>query len=415
MTTYTDNYGLNKYDTGDSANLRDQYNASMDIIDKQMKINNDASTYAKPILDSAGLTDTGTAAASKKKWDGAADLSATNEEDIATHDLYFNALGINSEQNATDFKNTALDKSGKILILSDSYGDPSFAAENWVTFFANFTGAEINNISERGAGWAQGGGRTGRNFLQIIQNTDFDDPEDYGLVIIYGGYNDFRTNQPVMESTGNAALGIKLLRQKLPNATIHFFFTNMGEEQAYNTNFNEYIYGMYRVCKQTSACVPHGNANIWLKTPYNYDDGVHPNSAGKQIICYNILRGITSNEDAANNVTFSNANYTLADEVTAQDIEQQKIFNFIKDGVLHLNSFGVKIEGGIAANESRDILTFSKSSFPLNRNVRILFDCGNCVCVGTVNQDTRTLTVRNPYSFATNATLQIIPCRIDLF
>ena len=33
MTDYTTNFNLEKYQTGDAANLNDQYNASMDIID----------------------------------------------------------------------------------------------------------------------------------------------------------------------------------------------------------------------------------------------------------------------------------------------------------------------------------------------------------------------------------------------
>ena len=33
MTDYTANFNLEKYQTGDAANLNDQYNASMDIID----------------------------------------------------------------------------------------------------------------------------------------------------------------------------------------------------------------------------------------------------------------------------------------------------------------------------------------------------------------------------------------------
>ena len=36
MTDYTTNFNLEKYQTGDAANLNDQYNASMDIIDDTM-------------------------------------------------------------------------------------------------------------------------------------------------------------------------------------------------------------------------------------------------------------------------------------------------------------------------------------------------------------------------------------------
>lgn len=45
MTDYTTNFNLEKYQTGDAANLNDQYNASMDIIDTNLyKINTNANT-----------------------------------------------------------------------------------------------------------------------------------------------------------------------------------------------------------------------------------------------------------------------------------------------------------------------------------------------------------------------------------
>lgn len=36
MTDYTNNFNLEKYQTGDAANLNDQYNVSMDIIDDNL-------------------------------------------------------------------------------------------------------------------------------------------------------------------------------------------------------------------------------------------------------------------------------------------------------------------------------------------------------------------------------------------
>lgn len=52
MSTTT-NYNLEKYDAGNAANLMDQYNASMDIIDKQLK--NIADTIPSEIALPAGL------------------------------------------------------------------------------------------------------------------------------------------------------------------------------------------------------------------------------------------------------------------------------------------------------------------------------------------------------------------------
>ena len=46
MTDYTTNFNLEKYQTGDAANLNDQYNASMDIIDEAIKSVSDKADLA---------------------------------------------------------------------------------------------------------------------------------------------------------------------------------------------------------------------------------------------------------------------------------------------------------------------------------------------------------------------------------
>ena len=75
MTDYTTNFNLEKYQAGDAANLNDQYNASMDVIDDNLyKINTNANTAggkATQALETAqsnnknlaalGVTDTATA------------------------------------------------------------------------------------------------------------------------------------------------------------------------------------------------------------------------------------------------------------------------------------------------------------------------------------------------------------------
>ena len=83
MTDYTINFNLEKYQTGDAANLNDQYNASMDIIDENLyKINNNANDAAGKAnqaitatetinsnLTALGVTDTTTATQLNNKID----------------------------------------------------------------------------------------------------------------------------------------------------------------------------------------------------------------------------------------------------------------------------------------------------------------------------------------------------------
>ena len=46
MTVYTTNFNLEKYQTGDAANLNDQYNGSMDKIDEAIKSVSDKADLA---------------------------------------------------------------------------------------------------------------------------------------------------------------------------------------------------------------------------------------------------------------------------------------------------------------------------------------------------------------------------------
>ena len=119
MTDYTTNFNLEKYQTGDAANLNDQYNASMDIIDDNMyKINTNANTAggkATQALETAqnntknltalGVTDTETATQLKNKIDTTASNLATTTKTANNAANNLNALGANTVENATNLKN----------------------------------------------------------------------------------------------------------------------------------------------------------------------------------------------------------------------------------------------------------------------------------------------------------------------
>lgn len=107
MTDYTNNFNLEKYQTGDAANLNDQYNVSMDIIDDNLyKINTNANTAggkATQALETAqnnnknltalGVTDTKTATQLKNKIDTTATNLATTTETANNATNNLNALG----------------------------------------------------------------------------------------------------------------------------------------------------------------------------------------------------------------------------------------------------------------------------------------------------------------------------------
>lgn len=90
MTDYTTNFNLEKYQTGDAANLNDQYNASMDIIDANLyKINTNANTAGSKATQALETAQ------------NALNMAQTNESDITNINASLNALHANGAENAT--------------------------------------------------------------------------------------------------------------------------------------------------------------------------------------------------------------------------------------------------------------------------------------------------------------------------
>lgn len=113
MTSTTDNFNLDLYDTGDPAALTDQYNSAIRTIDATLLTINDnakqAITATQTInnnLTALGVTDSNTASALKNKIDTtASDLTITTEK--ANNALNrFSAIGWDTDQNAQKWVNT---------------------------------------------------------------------------------------------------------------------------------------------------------------------------------------------------------------------------------------------------------------------------------------------------------------------
>lgn len=227
MTEYTDNYGLNKYSDGDAANLRDQYNASMDIIDSQLKIANDNASYAKPILNAAGLTDVAAAGKSKTRWDGAAALAATNEDDIAAIDANLNALHANTVPNAQNLYNTITRnaKGHHMVFIGDSitagYGiDPT--TQSYPYLLAPLLGMTPHVYAQDGAGFVQASSVAPFNTLTTLAGQAISDDDyqhsDVEYVLLMGGIND--GYEQYEQVRANAETILDSLKSSFPNAKI---------------------------------------------------------------------------------------------------------------------------------------------------------------------------------------------------
>lgn len=306
MTSYTDNYGLSKYDTGDAANLRDQYNASMDIIDKQMKTNNDAAGYAKPVLDAAGLTDTTTAAASKTRWDGAAALAATNEDDIAAIDANLNALHANSVNDAKNLYESIVKTGGDAVWLGDSIAEGYLATsgKSYRDIINNTFGLTPHDYFNGGAGWLSQGTGAARRFDQQADAAAADSSYDHSnvkYIFCIGGVNDFPTDiNQGNQIAANVESTLNVLLASFPNATIYLGAYLGGELSSnycisagfkYQYVHNKIIEGANLV---TSNRVRVFSCWDWCssRVAFYNTDGLHPSDEGHKYIARNLMAQI---------------------------------------------------------------------------------------------------------------------------
>lgn len=219
MTDYTTNFNLEKYQTGDAANLNDQYNASMDIIDDNMyKINTNATTAsgkATQALETAqnntknltalGVTDTETATQLKTKID-----TTTETANNATNNL--NALGANTVENANNLKNRINDTYTKnesdnrylqtptvqdtLIAIGDSYftglRTTNPATDSMIVVASRQLGLTCHNFAVGGTGFHNGDSTGDNTFSKQLDKAaaQITDKTSVKYVVIGGGRND---------------------------------------------------------------------------------------------------------------------------------------------------------------------------------------------------------------------------------
>lgn len=327
MTDYTTNFNLEKYQSGDAANLNDQYNASMDIIDDNLyKINSNTNTAggkATQALETAqnnnknlaalGVTNTATATALKNKIDNtnttannASNLAQTNKAavtaintDITAINANLTALHANNVSNATDLYNTVqkinriysnIELKRKtytnIAIIGDSisYGTgASNLSMSWANQFKSYIGANtVQNMSQNNSGYVNE--PTFLSQLQAINNK----PE-ITHIIIAGGAND------KLQTATSITNAVK--------KTLQYALTNFPNAEVYVAPIVLGVQGMFRYhanIPQTLNAIEEGIAQTpnvheiqyawewlngredWASTSSNSMDPIHPNDNGQK-------------------------------------------------------------------------------------------------------------------------------------
>lgn len=337
MTAYTTNFNLEKYTTGDAANLNDQYNASMDIIDTNLyKVNTNASNAlntanqaitqiqttndnlaalgvtdettattlknkidktasnlavttekannAESNLNALGITDTGTAETTKTRWDTGAEQAEINKNSIS-------ALSIKTNQNA-QIITQAIGYNDNIVVIGDSWVDGYYKrAKHLNDSPANAIYDILKPTTKQTLGTSAGGfyaiGDDG-NFLDRWNAVT--DKQHVNRVIIIGGQNDANTmlnnDTPLASIDSSINTLLNTIRTDAPNAIIDIFpmCLAMGESMnRQNTkwsvapDYRQQVYNLFATKRDIPNVVIHEGAyraGVWAsRAADGGDDG----------------------------------------------------------------------------------------------------------------------------------------------
>ena len=365
MTDYTTNFNLEKYETGDAANLNDQYNASMDIIDDNLyKINTNANTAGgkatqaletaqnnKKNLTALGITDTATATQLKTKIDNTAETAQNNKSNL-------NTLGINSVDDATALKNKISKNSqdisknsqdiskntqdistinitisnykynsGYMVTFGDSYADSTTSQNTWPYWLHQYIPTlTLKNYAVSGAGFNV----DTRTFINQINTANTDstlDKSKVKLAVLAGGRNDILNYNNAKTKIQEC---VKQMINIFPNARI--LIAPMLYDAGYiSADGREKLAGLTNGAEEITTHTPNTEtlkfAYLWLKgeTSSIDTDKIHPNKLGAQTIAKYIYDGAYDNykpRQAMIDTVFGDAKgfITLQDGIVTYDI-----------------------------------------------------------------------------------------------
>lgn len=308
MTDYTTNFNLEKYQTGDAANLNDQYNASMDIIDDNMyKINTNANTAggkATQALETAqnntknltalGVTDTTTATQLKNKIDTTATNLATTTETANNAANNLNALGANTVENATNLKNRINDTYTKnesdnrylpiptvqdtLIAIGDSYFEgfrtTTPATDSMIAVASRLLGLTCHNFAVGGTGFHNGDTTGDNTFSKQLSKAAarITDKTSVKYVVIGGGRND-----PDSLTYNEVADTLTKAKQLFPDSEICFI--PMLWDSTYPTGKSHNYSTMLNAGNYTDTWTVQ-DAPSWGLYRDNEMTDIHPNTSG---------------------------------------------------------------------------------------------------------------------------------------
>lgn len=337
MTDYTTNFNLEKYTAGDAANLNDQYNASMDIIDTNLykvntnasnalntanqaiteiqttnnnltalgvtdkttattlknKIDKTASTLAVTTetannaernLSALGVTDTATAETTKTRWNTAAEQAKINKNNIST-------LNTKTSQNAQIITQT-IGYNDNIVVIGDSWVDGYYSgAKHLADSPANAIYDILKPTTKQTLGTSAGGFyATGDDGTFLDRWNAVTDKQHVNRVIIIGGQNDAEKmlNDNVSLSYIDNSINTLLntIHTEAPNAIIDIFpmclaigesMNRQNAKWAVAPDYRQQVYNLFATKRDIPNVVIHEGAyraGVWAsRAADGGDDG----------------------------------------------------------------------------------------------------------------------------------------------
>lgn len=337
MTDYTTNFNLEKYTPGDAANLNDQYNASMDIIDTNLyKVNTNASnalntanqaiteiqttndnlaalgvtdeTTATTLknkidktasnlavttetannavsnLNALGVTDTNTAKTAKTRWNAAANQAETNKNSIS-------ALNIKTSQNARIITQ-AIGYNNNIVVIGDSWVDGYYSrAKHLADSPANAIYDILKPTTKQTLGTSAGGFyATGDDGTFLDRWNAVTDKQHVDRVIIIGGQNDatkmLNANTPLASIDSSINTLLNTIHTEAPNAIIDIFpmclaigesMNRRNAKWAVAPDYRQQVYNLFGTKRDIPNVVIHEGAyraGVWAsRAADGGDDG----------------------------------------------------------------------------------------------------------------------------------------------
>lgn len=313
MTTYTSNFNLEKYTTGDAANLTDQYNASMDIIDTNLyKVNTNATTALNTAnnaktqiqttnnnLAALGVTDVSTATTTKTRWDTASTQAENNKNNISQLTTTTNTI--------TTTITRSIGYNDNVVVIGDSWADgyyqrtkhPDASPANSIYTILRPT-TTLTLGTSGGGFYVRGDDGTFLDRWNTVTNK-----QNVTRVIIIGGQNDAQkmvTDNVSLTNIDNAINNLlHTISTQAPNAIIDIFPMCLAIGESMNRqnskwsvapDYRQQVYNLFSTKKNIPNVVIHEGAyraGVWASRAADGGDdgdGAHLTKGGYAEVGY---------------------------------------------------------------------------------------------------------------------------------